>query len=116
MRRNILAVLPIAIVLAASACTTATPYRPAIRADGEEQRIGYWGPRWSYWSPRIGRRHWDPYWGDPFWDRSIDVRTVERYEATAEIVLGRGSRPNSRRAFDARAVLGNLRDSIILPN
>jgi hypothetical protein len=186
MRSKIFNLLPIVAIVAASACTTATPYRPASDSYGEERRtgywdyrieadryrvtfggnsmtsretveryllfrsaeltlergydwfvmadrdterksrtyidqpfspgrFGYWGPTWSYWSPGFGRRQWDPYWGDPFWDRSIDVRTVERYEASAEIVLGRGRKPDNPRAFDARDVIENLRQSIILP-
>lgn len=77
---------------------------------------GWWGPRWSYYGRGIGWRHWDPFWGDPFWDRDIDVRTVDRYEATAEIVLRRGPKPaDNHRAFDAHAVVGNLRARIVTP-
>ena len=77
---------------------------------------GYWGPWWSYRSPRFGWRTWDPFWGDPFWDRDLDVRTVDRYEASAEIVMGHGSKPASPRAFDAREVASNLRGSIEVPH
>ena len=38
---------------------------------------GYWGPAWRYHS-RFGWRGWDPFWGDPFWDRDIDVREIAR--------------------------------------
>lgn len=70
---------------------------------------GYWGPSWRYYGRGFGWRSWDPFWGDPFWDRDIDVRTVDRYEATAEIVLGRGRKPDGDvRAFDARQVIDNL--------
>lgn len=69
---------------------------------------GFWGPSWRYYGP-YGWRAWDPFWGDPFFDRTIDVRTINQYEATAEIVMGRGPKPaNNPRAFDARAVLQNL--------
>ena len=75
---------------------------------------GYWGPSWRYRSPRFGWRTWDPYGGDPFWDSTIDVRTVEQYEATAEIVVGRGPKPvEDRRAFDAHEVVDRLRGSIV---
>lgn len=75
---------------------------------------GYWGPAWRYRSAGRGWRSWDPYWGDPFWDRSVDVTTVDRFEADAEIVVGRGPKPSDdRRAFDARDVLANLRDTIV---
>jgi len=75
---------------------------------------GYWGPVWRYHG-RFGWRSWDPFWGDPFWDRTIDVQTINRYEAVAEIVTGRGPKPDEARAFDARAVLGNLGPRIQLP-
>lgn len=77
---------------------------------------GYWGPSWRYRGRGFGWRSWDPFWGDPFWDRSVDVTTVENYEATAEIVLGHGPKPaNNVRAFDAREVMSNLGPSIIAP-
>jgi hypothetical protein len=77
---------------------------------------GYWGPAWRYRGRGLGWRDWDPLWGDPYFDRQIDVTTVDRYEATAEIVVGRGLKPSSdRRAFDARAVLDNLGTSIKVP-
>ena len=78
---------------------------------------GYWGPSWRYWGRGYGWRGWDPYWGDPFWDRQVDVRTVDRYEATAEIVMGRGPKPrNDPRAFSAREVMDNLGPRIVTPS
>ncbi len=77
---------------------------------------GGWGPAWRYRSPAFGWRTWDPFWGDPFFDRSVDIRTVDKYEAMAEIVLGRGPKPsNNVRAFDARAVLQSLGPSVMEP-
>jgi hypothetical protein len=77
---------------------------------------GYWGPSWRYRGRGFGWRSWDPFWGDPFWDRSVDVTTVDKYEANAEIVLGRGPKPaNNVRAFDAREVMANLGPSIVTP-
>jgi hypothetical protein len=77
---------------------------------------GHWRPYWSYYGPRWGWRAWDPWYGDPFWADRIDVRTVERFEATAEIVLGRGPKPaTDPRAFDAREVLANLGPTIVRP-
>jgi hypothetical protein len=77
---------------------------------------GYWGPSWRYRGRGFGWRSWDPFWGDPFWDRGIDVTTVDKYEANAEIVLGRGPKPaNNVRAFDAREVMANLGPSIVTP-
>ena len=79
---------------------------------------GYWSPRWRFYRPRFGGwRSWDPFYDDPFWnDRSWDYRTVNQYEASAEIVVGRGAKPaDNLRAFNAREVLDRLGPSIQLP-
>ena len=77
---------------------------------------GYWGPSWRYRGRGFGWRSWDPFWGDPFFDRSIDVQTIDKYEASAEIVLGRGPKPTDNvRAFDAREVMRNLGPTIVTP-
>jgi hypothetical protein len=77
---------------------------------------GYWGPAWRYRGAGFGWRSWDPYWGDPFWGSNIDVTTVNRYEAMAEIVTGRGQKPaDNPRAFGAREVLQNLAARIQAP-
>ncbi len=84
---------------------------------GPSWRYGYWRPYWRYYGPRMGWRTWDPYWGDPFWADRVDVRTVERFEASAEIVMNQGPRPvNEPRAFDARDVLANLGPTIVRPS
>ncbi len=78
--------------------------------------FGYWGPSWRYYGRGFGWRGWDPFYGDPFWDRGVDVRTVERYEAMAEIVVGRGPKPAGNvRAFDARSVVDRLGPTIVVP-
>ncbi len=77
---------------------------------------GYWGPSWRMYGRGYGWRRYDPFWGDPFWDRGIDIRTVERYEASAEIIVGKGPKPASNvKAFDARQVIDNLGPSIVVP-
>ena len=77
---------------------------------------GMWRPHWRYYGRGFGWRSWDPFWGDPFWASRVDVRTVQRFEASAEIVLGRGAKPaDDPRAFDARAVVENLRPRIQYP-
>jgi hypothetical protein len=65
----------------------------------------YWGPSWRYHR----RGFWSP-WNDPFWGRpSVDVREIDRYEATAEILVGTGRKPaDDDQAFDAREVTRNL--------
>ena len=65
-----------------------------------------------------GWRGWDPYFGDPFWGPGwgADFQTVERYQATAEIVMGHGEKPaGDRRAMDAHEVTTNLASHIVRP-
>ncbi|MEO8114247.1 MAG: hypothetical protein ABI655_07705 [Phenylobacterium sp.] len=77
---------------------------------------GFWRPSWRYYGGRYGWRTWDPFYGDPFWADRMDVRTIERFEATAEITMGRGAKPaDDTRAFDARAVVENLGPRIQRP-
>jgi hypothetical protein len=77
---------------------------------------GGWRPYWRYYGPSWGWRAWDPWYGDPFWADRIDVRTIDRYEASAEILMGHGAKPaNDPRAFDAREVLANLGPTIVRP-
>lgn len=77
----------------------------------------HWRPYWRYYgAPYGGWRTWDPFWGDPFWADRVDVRTVEKFDATAEIIMRRGPKPASDpRAFDARAVIDNLGPRIQRP-
>lgn len=77
---------------------------------------GYgWAPYWRFHG-RFGWRSWDPFWGDPFWADSVDIQTIEQYEANAEIVMGHGAKPTGDpRAFDAREVLANLSGKIARP-
>lgn len=78
--------------------------------------FGYWRPHWRYYGGGFGWRTWSPYWGDPFWADRIDVHTVQRYEASAEIVTYKGAKPAADpRAFDARAVIDNLGPRIQRP-
>ncbi|HRD45625.1 MAG TPA: hypothetical protein PLF78_03985 [Caulobacter sp.] len=77
---------------------------------------GWWRPSWRYYGPTWGWRRWDPWYGDPFWADRMDVRTIEKFEATAEIVLGRGAKPaDDPRAFDAHDVMANLGPTIQRP-
>jgi hypothetical protein len=77
---------------------------------------GYWRPYWRYYGHGYGWRTWDPFWGDPFWTNQIDVRTVDKFEASAEIFMGKGAKPaNDPRAFDARQVIANLQPRIVYP-
>jgi hypothetical protein len=63
----------------------------------------YWSPRWRFYR----RGFWSPY--DRFWGADYDVRQVDRYEAAAEIIMGRGPKPaGDPNAFDARDVIDNI--------
>ena len=76
----------------------------------------YWRPSWRYYGAGFGWRTWDPFFGGPFWANSVDIRTVQRYEATAEIVMFKGQKPaNDVGAFDARQVIANLGPKIRYP-
>lgn len=83
----------------------------------------YWSPYWRAYGGAFG---WRPYgrYGyfgggfgfgrDPFFD-DIDIREIDKYEATAEIVMGRGPRPNDPQTFDAREVFANLSPRVPRP-
>ena len=73
-----------------------------------------WRPYWRYSGP-WGWRSWDPWFGDPFWASRVDVTEVNRYEASAEIVLGKGPAPDGRRVFNAHEVTDNLGPAIVKP-
>ena len=69
----------------------------------------HWKPYWRYYDAAHGWREWDPYHGDRFWTHEIDVRTIEQFEATAEVRLGRGARPAGEpNASDARTVMAEI--------
>jgi len=75
----------------------------------------YWRPSWAY----LGNGRWmmwDPWGPDPFWHDRRDVTQYDRYEASAEIFLGRGPKPeNDPMAYDAREVMANLGPGIVRP-
>jgi hypothetical protein len=73
-----------------------------------------WRPYWRY-GGRFGWRRWDPWYGDPFWSRSVDIQEVNRYEASTEIMMGKGAPPAGERVFDAHEVIANLGPGIIRP-
>lgn len=76
----------------------------------------YWTPSWRYRRPHLGWSVWSPYRGDPFWASHVDVRTVERFEASAEISLRHGAKPaDDPKTFDARQVIEALGPKIQRP-
>ncbi|MHB8528318.1 MAG: CC0125/CC1285 family lipoprotein [Caulobacteraceae bacterium] len=79
----------------------------------------YWQPYWRFYGGfghrGFGWRGWDPFWGDPFWPDE-EAYTVERFEASSEIVMHHGPKPaGDPHAFDARAVMANLGPTIQRP-
>jgi hypothetical protein len=77
---------------------------------------GYWRPHWRYRYGGGSWRIWHPEWGDPFWGDTIDISSVERFEAHAEIIMRRGPiPPQEERAFDARRILADLGPTIERP-
>lgn len=80
---------------------------------------GYWGPSWRYRGRGFGWRSWDPWFGGGFgpWGNDFDVRTIDRYEAAAEIVMRKGPIPRDNiRAFDARKVVETVGPTVQLPD
>ena len=78
--------------------------------------FGYWRPYWRYRTYGYGWRTWDPFWGDPFFTSSYDIHTIEKFEASAEIMTHHGAKPAGEpRAFDAHAVIENLKPRILYP-
>ncbi|WP_240310971.1 hypothetical protein [Altererythrobacter sp. ZODW24] len=77
---------------------------------------GYWRPHWRYYRTGGGWIDWHPEWGDPFWATRSTLRTVEKFTAHAEIVMGEGAKPEDDfRAFDARRVMADLESTIERP-
>jgi hypothetical protein len=77
---------------------------------------GYWGPSWRYHGG-FGWRSWDPFFGGygP-WGGGFDINTIDKFEATAEIVMRHGPIPQGNiRAFDARKVVATIGPSVVLP-
>lgn len=63
----------------------------------------FFGPSWRYSRGGLWSR-----WNDPFYN-DFDVRQIDRFEASTEIIMGRGPKPsNDPNAFDAREVQANL--------
>ncbi len=70
----------------------------------------FWRPSWRYYR----RGYWGP-WGDPFWG-DYDVEQIDRFQATAEIVMHHGKKPEGdKHAFDAREVMTNLGPKVVRP-
>jgi len=76
---------------------------------GPGYRWGYFRPYWSFYGG-YGWGRFGPYWG------GYDVQTSEQFEASAEIALHHGPKPQGDpRGLDAREVLANLGPKIQHP-
>lgn len=75
---------------------------------------GWWRPSWRY-RGAFGWRSWNPWFGGPFWADDVDVSTIQRFEADAEIMMFHGTRPGDPKSFDAHQIVANLGPSIELP-
>jgi hypothetical protein len=74
---------------------------------------GYgWGPRWGFYRRGYGWGYGR--WGDPFWGAPLDVNQVSQYQASAEVIMGKGPKPTEH-AFDARSVIEHLGPSLKRP-
>ncbi|MEM9055078.1 MAG: hypothetical protein AAGB16_07115 [Pseudomonadota bacterium] len=69
------------------------------------------------WHRRAGFRSFHGVHGyyDPFWGDAWDYREVVRYEASSEIVMGKGEKPDDPAYFNADEVLMNLVGQIQRP-
>jgi hypothetical protein len=84
--------------------------------------FGGWGPAWSFYGRGFGYRRfgggfgYGGFGGFGGFGNDFDIRQVDRFEATAEIVLRRGPIPRDNlRAFDARRVIDTIGPSVVLP-
>jgi len=75
----------------------------------------YWRPYWRYRGAGFGWHRWDPWFGDPWWGDQIDVSTIQRFEASAEVLMSRGNASGDK-SFNAREVIANLGPRIELPH
>lgn len=81
--------------------------RRIVGSDPFPSRYGF---RYRYFHPAYGWYGWrDPFWND------VTYREITRYQAQAEIVLGRGAAPDDPNAFEAREVRQNLGADIVRP-
>lgn len=86
---------------------------------------GGWGPAWSFYGPGFGARRFGGFYGGYGgfggfggfgFGNDFDIRQIDRFEATAEIVMRRGPIPRDNlRAFDARRVVDTVGPTVVLP-
>ena len=96
--------------------------------DAESRIIGNYSPyynhfrlHYSYFGPHAGYFYRHPHlrrgyvYYDPFWAGPETYREVTRYIASAEILMGKGEKPDDAAFFDAADVIFNLHDDIVRP-
>ena len=83
---------------------------------------GYWGPSWNFYGRGYGWRRfgggfgYGGFGGFGGFGNDFDVQTIDRYDATAEIVMRHGPIPQGNiRAFDAHKVVESIGPSVVLP-
>lgn len=84
---------------------------------------GYWGPSWGLYRRGYGWRGggfggyggFGPWGGAGWGPGAFDYSQVDQYQATAEIIMGHGQKPDDRQAFDARSVLQHLSGAVQPP-
>lgn len=70
----------------------------------------YFGPRAAYFHDPYRRVRYG--FHDPFWDGPVSYREQTSYVASAEIVMGKGPKPDDVAFFDADQVIFNLAGQI----
>ncbi len=93
--------------------------------DSQTQTLGEpfgpydYGFGWRYYRRGYGwggDPFWGPGWGGPFGGDNFDAETFEQFEATAEVVMHHGQKPDANpHAFDARQILSNLAGRVAPP-
>ena len=86
----------------------------------------FYGPYASYFHDPYRRAYVHPAYAhpaygsrfgyqDPFWNGPAEYREVTNYTASAEIIMGKGAKPDDAAFFDAEQVMFNLGPSIVRP-
>lgn len=89
--------------------TRATDTETRVQTIGSDPFDRY-GIHYSFYHPRWGwRSRYDPVW------HNTQYRESTRFEASAEVLFGRGPKPDDANAYDARSVIENLGDQIVRP-
>jgi hypothetical protein len=86
----------------------------------------FYGPHASYFRDPYRRAYVHPAYAhpryasrfsyhDPFWNGPPEYREITNYIASAEIIMGKGAKPEDAAYFDAGQVMFNLGPSIVRP-